>query len=86
METLQITPEWVVELTAPSCELDWEGCTTTSTGAFRIHDCAFYFACENCRRGMIARLKSTFARFTQMKCRNCGLEFNEKNYVEVIPL
>lgn len=86
METLPITTDWVVQLETPRCDLGWHQCTKDAGYAFRLHGCAFYYSCRECYDTMADRLGDKFGRFAEIKCLSCGLEYNEKNYVQVIPL
>lgn len=85
MESLSIA-DFSVELETPACELKWEGCTGDAAAAFRVHGCAFYYTCQNCRDIILKRIKCNFLRFRQMKCSSCGMEFTQGSYFNMTNL
>lgn len=86
METLSVDGDMSVTLNTPQCDLNYSGCTTSATTAYRVHDCAFYYSCDNCSGQMMETMIRSFHKFEDMYCKRCNRKYGIQGYVEVIPL
>lgn len=86
MEKIQISEDVEVILETPECTLKYAGCGGSGSFAIRVHGCNLHIACANCKERFDSMVRKNYRCFTQMRCRNCKIDFTSDKYFEVIVL
>lgn len=85
-ETLELAPDWAVELNRPKCELDLPECDGAATHAIRVHGCAFHYACDHCRVVFRRRVRLADKNFEKLTCKECRKRFDRSDYYQIVKL
>lgn len=85
-EVLQISDDWTIELSKPTCELRLQCKGDMADRAVRVHECSFKYACRKCAAIFVLNVGKSYERYDKMGCKFCQKKFDRNSYFEILKL